>query len=439
MLLPFKGLVNAFVAADDWIIVRVIIPLVIVALAPRFTSAWWREGACLLAAVCGGVGVVLAYGGGALQALGSFLVNAVYIGLLIAWAHLYARLPMSGMIMAVAGTYTGGSVLYFLLTLAPGYLVPGIVFLLPCASVLCLWIAIRATHGAQRKARGHTSVDMRRFLKSFPLKLALVAAAYSFVYGINSNSASTERDILSAGIVGLTLFALLLCFGRTTSLYSVFRLVLPTMMVGLVVSQFVGEETGLAGLIAPICFGLAETVTILVLCDLSYRFGMDAIRANAAERLIIGVTFVAASVLNGLLSSSSDGLLFLQCVEVAFAIAASAVWLSSDRDAGDPMLTLEKRNSSNQESAEGFDVGSDVPSLRSFILQQCEQLTGEYHLSPRESEVLFLLGCGLSAKLIEKELYLSPSTVKTHIRHIYAKLGIHSKDELRILMRLDSE
>ena len=32
--------------------------------------------------------------------------------------------------------------------------------------------------------------------------------------------------------------------------------------------------------------------------------------------------------------------------------------------------------------------------------------------------------------LIEQELFLSQNTVKTHVRHLYAKLGVHSKTDV---------
>jgi len=44
-------------------------------------------------------------------------------------------------------------------------------------------------------------------------------------------------------------------------------------------------------------------------------------------------------------------------------------------------------------------------------------------LSPRESQVLHLLAEGLSASQIGKRLYISESTIKTHIGKIYDKLG----------------
>jgi PAS domain S-box-containing protein len=44
-------------------------------------------------------------------------------------------------------------------------------------------------------------------------------------------------------------------------------------------------------------------------------------------------------------------------------------------------------------------------------------------LTPRELEVLSLAAQGLSAREISLRLTVSPSTVKTHFEHIYAKLG----------------
>lgn len=51
-------------------------------------------------------------------------------------------------------------------------------------------------------------------------------------------------------------------------------------------------------------------------------------------------------------------------------------------------------------------------------------------LTPREQDVFALMAAGYSRSYIGKVLYISPDTVKVHARHIYAKLGIASKDEL---------
>jgi two-component system nitrate/nitrite response regulator NarL len=48
-------------------------------------------------------------------------------------------------------------------------------------------------------------------------------------------------------------------------------------------------------------------------------------------------------------------------------------------------------------------------------------------LSPREREVLKLIAAGSSIPAMAKELYLAPSTVKTHVQRLYEKLGVSDR------------
>jgi LuxR family maltose regulon positive regulatory protein len=48
-------------------------------------------------------------------------------------------------------------------------------------------------------------------------------------------------------------------------------------------------------------------------------------------------------------------------------------------------------------------------------------------LSPAETRVLRYLPTLLSLREIGDELYLSVNTIKVHVRHIYAKLEVHSR------------
>jgi DNA-binding NarL/FixJ family response regulator len=53
--------------------------------------------------------------------------------------------------------------------------------------------------------------------------------------------------------------------------------------------------------------------------------------------------------------------------------------------------------------------------------------TGLDELSEREVEVLALIGRGRSNLEIAQELFISPATVKTHVRHVLAKLGLRDR------------
>jgi DNA-binding NarL/FixJ family response regulator len=50
-------------------------------------------------------------------------------------------------------------------------------------------------------------------------------------------------------------------------------------------------------------------------------------------------------------------------------------------------------------------------------------------LTARESQVLGLLGGGLSNKMIARELHISEHTVKFHISSLYSKLGVSNRAE----------
>lgn len=52
------------------------------------------------------------------------------------------------------------------------------------------------------------------------------------------------------------------------------------------------------------------------------------------------------------------------------------------------------------------------------------------HLSKREIDVYRLASSGFTGRYIAEKLCLSPRTVETHIRHIYEKTGVGSRDEL---------
>jgi two-component system, NarL family, nitrate/nitrite response regulator NarL len=48
-------------------------------------------------------------------------------------------------------------------------------------------------------------------------------------------------------------------------------------------------------------------------------------------------------------------------------------------------------------------------------------------LSPREHEILELLATGASTPAIAARLHLSAATVKTHLHHLYEKLGVSDR------------
>jgi DNA-binding NarL/FixJ family response regulator len=63
------------------------------------------------------------------------------------------------------------------------------------------------------------------------------------------------------------------------------------------------------------------------------------------------------------------------------------------------------------------------------------QPPGLADLSDREREILAMIGAGLSNTEIAEQLFISMATVKTHVRHIFAKLDVRDRVQAVVLAR----
>ena len=87
----------------------------------------------------------------------------------------------------------------------------------------------------------------------------------------------------------------------------------------------------------------------------------------------------------------------------------------------------------NQDTACTCESGSrngDPHSQASSLDESSKRLCAFYGLTEREELIFSLVASGRSASYISEELGISFNTVRTHIRHVYEKMGVHSKQEL---------
>ena len=88
-----------------------------------------------------------------------------------------------------------------------------------------------------------------------------------------------------------------------------------------------------------------------------------------------------------------------------------------------------------QRAAARFDdIRADDLRIRDRLSKQCLVARDVYMLSTREAEVMELIARGKTVATIAEELFISENTVRTHSKHIYTKLDVHSKQELSTLL-----
>jgi len=80
------------------------------------------------------------------------------------------------------------------------------------------------------------------------------------------------------------------------------------------------------------------------------------------------------------------------------------------------------------------DLKSELERLKTNANFQLEEFCVKYDLSKREKEILGLILQNLTNTQITKKLFISLSTVKTHITSLYKKTQVKSREELVLLL-----
>ena len=119
-------------------------------------------------------------------------------------------------------------------------------------------------------------------------------------------------------------------------------------------------------------------------------------------------------------------------VLVAAIVVADFFWQASS-------LTCK---SAAQQSETGVALSSGIANTQNptpsddaqlgFNSEEVERIAPTLGLSPREAQVASLLCQSKSVGYISKKLGVANSTTKTHVRHVYEKANVHSRDEFQL-------
>ena len=129
-------------------------------------------------------------------------------------------------------------------------------------------------------------------------------------------------------------------------------------------------------------------------------------------------------------------------VNVAYGVFAALVWAlyhfhgMDDRFRSERCAECSPRAVGGAPVSKAGDVGSGV---RREAAEPALRLAASAGLSERETDVFMLLAQGRSRRFICDELFIADGTASSHIGHIYEKLGVHSKQELITLVRMECD
>ena len=149
----------------------------------------------------------------------------------------------------------------------------------------------------------------------------------------------------------------------------------------------------------------------------------ETVRLAKRSLIVFGIFFMPAIIVDTLLYDSFPVPLYpiVYCVSVSFATYYLVQYSLARSQEGTPSLLAE--------------TDAERVSERGAESLLTEALYRQYNISPRKQDVLPLLLQGSSNKQLAEALFISLSTVKAHLRNIYAKFDVTNRYELIALLK----
>lgn len=337
-------------------------------------------------------------------------------GVALIWGELYSQVSRERAASSAAASFAIAAFIgYLIMNLRPTVAV-AMTLLIPLASGAILWFSPRVWSGVApvREIPGRPSI-----LYKWLLWAGAIAAAFGL------SNALTETDVsavfftyylLTAGGVALAVVLLDRFLPRKLDYGAVYRIIGPLMVAGLLLLAFpharylLFAQTSIDG-----AWVLVRMLTWIVLADLTPRLRMPAART-------FGWTLAAMSIgrqigwqaSNAAGEHSSDMTFIIVAAAVLLTVLTASV-LVNERD----VVAIFSRS-----TPAPSDDPDDVWERTSSAIAE------KFTLSPKQQEVVLLLLQGYDNLYMQKSLYIAGSTLKAHLRDIYAKTGVHSRQEL---------
>ena len=210
---------------------------------------------------------------------------------------------------------------------------------------------------------------------------------------------------------------------------SVYKVCFPCMLVILSLLPFLGGFLGpVAGTVMITCYDVCGMVFLLFIVDRARTLRMSSYVLSSVYLGGSGLFLVIGLSIGGVLGAlSADYGLSLLTLLAFVAIYPLAIVLVVALRRAHPQ---DASSAAAGEGGEGAPSADAVPTVDDALGAGVDAVAARFELTPREREILGYLARGRTAKFIAEELVISENTAWAHIKRVYAKTGVHSKQEL---------
>lgn len=434
--------------------------LVVILIALRKGKASWAESPSTLVRIDLVAAALMALGGVALSVatplgpVASTACGAILGGLGVAWAYgrwiqVYCRMDLKFSAPLLLVTMAAGSACKTLIDFLPGFAAAIVFVCLPFATFACARRAIDALPEAPEPVRYYTSHTVGSLLRA-----VVSVIAFSVVIGIVRTSLLEETpqpyalsvlaNHLSEIFIALALLFWVSVMHRELDFGGTWRIILILMVSVLMFEPLISDALAHSLLLALVRTAHALLIVFflfLAVADVARHSSYNPLAVYCAGWLSYVVPFAAGSVLGTLISHGAWAP-FVP-ITAAWALVVIALVLLDDRSLGNQLIFAELNEGAEEDTpitraiatqraihGEARADGAANTALRDVLHERTARLAARGGLTEREAEILELLARGHGKARIAETFLIAENTVRSHTKHIYAKLDVHSKQEL---------
>lgn len=273
------------------------------------------------------------------------------------------------------------------------------------------------------------------FRSLFHSAVAMVANNFLIGFGFYAlamtASLEVQAIIIGALVTAAVFKAIDVHFGPRYQVSLIIRIIAPVGATCLLLLPYVSPEGRIALIFAMMLVAMIDEIICWTAVAEYMRIHQVQPFTNMAfgrfgEILGLGLGFFAASII---LSPSIDSPIapsvFISLIAIAFICLQAFVF----RDNYTPFVEHFAMDADIEGVPQDGPPEDGQPPQGAWR-QKIIRFADKNGLTPRQTEVLFLLSRRYSMSMIEKELVVSIHTVKAHIYSIYQKTDVHSRQEL---------
>lgn len=335
------------------------------------------------------------------------------------------------------------NLLYFMCVGITGLLKDVVVSLLPFIAALCSCTNARNTETARQaeEERIPLSSLSRGYLPKLLIAVFIMCISIGFIRAFAGLSHSPETVAwesnlcVFASFVILAIIVIAYAAALSVSNFEISKIYFPIIIVTaslVVVCSLLGQYVDtLKSVLINTSYNIFIVAIWCILQDISCRTNAGSVRVFGLGRgaSAAGTTLGwLLSMMVSQLASGPSAVLPFAFVSCALLVLTAAILLISEGTISIALMRGYAQIATPKPSAQKNENVSPKDNI-SFT-SACEQISQEMHLTAREAQTLELLGRGRTIGFVAEELGISYNTVKGYTKNVYAKCGVHSRQEL---------